>query len=341
MPPKVSIVLPVRNEEKFLKECLKSILQQTLSQWELIAVDDHSTDESYQILETFAQRDSRVRIFKNPDSGISDCLNFAIYLAKSPLIARMDGDDLMEPKRMEIQVDHLDKNTKVGLVASQVEPFPKAIKNQRKGYELYVQWTNEILTPKEHSMNRFVDCPFAHPSIIFRRSLIDCYGGYTKGILPEDFELWLRWMGHGVVMEKLPQVLLKWRDHPKRASRTNLGYTPSAFQKVKAKYLRKWLEEEFSLGERIILCWGAGRVARELFSLLKKEGIKISGFIDLDPKKMNKQIATLPIIPIEQIPSPKQCFILILAGARGVRKKSSEYLQEHGYVLGNDFLPLA
>ena len=123
----------------------------------------------------------------------------------------MDGDDLMEPKRLEIQVDHLDKNTKVGLVASQVEPFPKAIKNQRKGYELYVQWTNEILTPEEHSMNRFVDCPFAHPSIIFRRSLIDCYGGYAKGILPEDFELWLRWMGHGVVMEKLPQVLLKWK----------------------------------------------------------------------------------------------------------------------------------
>ena len=341
MPPKVSIVLPVRNEEKFLKECLKSILQQTLSQWELIAVDDHSTDESYQILETFAQRDSRVRIFKNPGSGISDCLNFAIYLTKSPLIARMDGDDLMEPKRMKIQVDHLDKNTKVGLVSSQVEPFPKAIKNQRKGYELYVQWTNEILTPEEHSMNRFVDCPFAHPSIIFRRSLIDCYGGYAKGILPEDFELWLRWMGHGVVMEKLPQVLLKWRDHPKRASRTNLSYAPSAFQKVKAKYLRKWLEEDFTIGDRSILCWGAGRVARELFSLLQKEGIKIAGFIDPDPKKMNKQIATLPIIPIEQIPSAKQCFILILAGARGVRKKTSKYLQEHGYVLGNDFLPLA
>ena len=341
MPPQVSIVLPVRNEEKFLEECLKSILQQTLTHWELIAVDDHSTDESHQILETFAQEDSRVRIFKNPGNGISDCLNFAIYLAKSSLIARMDGDDLMEPKRLEIQVDHLDKNKKVGLIASQVEPFPKAIKTKRKGYELYVQWTNEILTPGEHSINRFVDCPFAHPSIIFRKSLIDCYGGYANGIFPEDFELWLRWMGHGVVMEKLPQVLLKWRDHPKRASRTKLSYAPSAFQKVKAKYLRQWLEEEFTLGKRIILCWGAGRVAREFFSLLKKEGIKISGFIDPDPKKINKQIATLPIMPIEQIPSPKQCFILILAGARGVRKKTAEYLQEHGYVVGHDFLPLA
>ena len=101
------------------------------------------------------------------------------------------------------------------------------------------------------------------------------------------------------------------------------------------------MEEEFTLGDRIILCWGAGRVARELFSLLKKEGVKIFGFIDPDPKKMNKQIASLPIIPIKQIPSPKKCFILILAGARGVRKKTSKYLQEHGYVLGNDFLPLA
>ena len=341
MPPKVSIVLPVRNEEKFLKECLKSIQRQTLSHWELIVVDDHSTDDSNQILESFSKRDNRIRIFKNPGNGISDCLNFGIYLAKSPLIARMDGDDLMESKRLEIQVDYLNKNNKVGLVASQVEPFPKAITNHRKGYELYVEWTNEILTAEDHSMNRFVDCPFAHPSIIFRKSLIDCYGGYAKGILPEDFELWLRWMGHGVVMEKLPLVLLKWRDHPKRASRTNLGYTPSAFQKVKAKYLRKWLEEDFTIGDRSILCWGAGRVARELFSLLQKEGIKIAGFIDPDPKKMNKQIATLPIIPIEQIPSAKQCFILILAGARGVRKKTSKYLQEHGYVLGNDFLPLA
>jgi len=341
MPPKVSIVLPIRNEEKFLKACLKSIQQQTLSHWELIVIDDHSTDDSNQILEFFSKRDNRIRIFKNPGCGISDCLNFGIYLTKSTLIARMDGDDLMESKRLEIQVDYLNKNNKVGLVASQVEPFPKATTNQRKGYELYVEWTNKILTAEEHSMNRFVDCPFAHPSIIFRKSLIDCYGGYAKGILPEDFELWLRWMGQGVLMEKLPQVLLRWRDHPERASRTNLSYTPSAFQKLKAKYLRQWLEEECSLGERTILCWGAGRVARDFFHILKKEGIKISGFIDPDPKKKNKQIATLPIIPVEQIQSPKQCFILILAGARGVRKKTSEYLQEHGYVLGKDFLPLA
>jgi hypothetical protein len=115
---------------------------------------------------------------------------------------------------------------------------------------------------KNISINQFVDCPFSHPSIIFRKSLIGCYGGYTKGIFPEDFELWFRWMRHGVLMDKLPQVLLKWRDHPKRASRTNLGYAPSAFQKVKTKYLRLWMEEEFIQGERIILCFGAGRVAK-------------------------------------------------------------------------------
>jgi glycosyltransferase involved in cell wall biosynthesis len=134
MPPRVSIVISVRNEGKFLKECLKSILQHILSHWELIAVGDHSTNESYQILEKFVQRDGRLRIFKNPGNVISDCLNFAIYIAKSPLIARMDGDDLIEPKPLEIHVDQLDKNKKVGLVVSQVEPFLKAIKNQRKGY---------------------------------------------------------------------------------------------------------------------------------------------------------------------------------------------------------------
>lgn len=341
MSPKVSIVLPFRNEEKYLQACMASILDQTFKNWELIAVDDYSTDQSVSIINEFVIHDKRVKSYKNPSRGLVSALNYGISQSQSPLIARMDGDDLMDSQRLSHQVSHLRKSPDIGVVASQVIHFPRATGNQRKGYELYVQWTNSILNAEDHSLNRFIDCPFAHPSVTFRKSLVEKFGGYTDGSFPEDFELWLRWMSKGVSMEKIPKPLLSWRDHPERASRTDKRYAVSEFQKIKAKYVRKWIKNDANLYERKILCWGAGRLARKFFTLLNQEGVNISGFLDPDPKKVGKQIASLPILPIIKLPAPKKTFILILASARGAREQTTQYLKDHGYIFGKDFLPLA
>ncbi len=337
--PKVSIVLPFRNASQYLSECVNSIQDQTIDSWELIAVNDCSSDQSLQILNSFAKKDFRIKVYHSPGIGIVSALNHGLKYSTAQIIARMDADDLMEPKRLELQLGYLQQNQNLGLVSSLTEHFPKSDIN--RGYDLYVDWTNNILTYDEHFDHRFIDSTFAHPSATFRKCLIKKFGSYRDGDFPEDFELWLRWLQLGVKMEKIPQVLLKWRDHPKRASRSDSRYRISAFQKIKAKYFHLWFLQKTSLHNRQIFCWGAGRVARKFSDYLIKKGIPISVFIDLDPNKIGTMIKGLPIIGIEDLPPPTTCFVLILVGVRGARKEVSDFLSGKGYILGKDFIALS
>jgi glycosyltransferase involved in cell wall biosynthesis len=120
--PKVSIILPFKNSSRTIKECINSILRQRFIHWELIAIDDHSTDSSDCILQSFTKRDKRITILKNPGNGIVDSLNFGIKKASTRLIARMDADDIMHPLRLSLeQVSFLDNRDDIGLVATMVK----------------------------------------------------------------------------------------------------------------------------------------------------------------------------------------------------------------------------
>ena len=131
--PLVSIVMPCRNEEKYLPVCLDSIQRQTLRNWELIIVNDHSHDQSAKILEDFLKIEKRGRVLHNPGNGLVSALNLGINHSQSEMIARMDADDIMEPQRLEMQVEHLQKNTHIELVSCQSQHFPNQYKNKEKG----------------------------------------------------------------------------------------------------------------------------------------------------------------------------------------------------------------
>jgi glycosyltransferase involved in cell wall biosynthesis len=339
--PLVSIIMPFHNAEEYLGECLESIIAQTYKRWELIAVDDHSTDNSINIVRFFSLSDKRIKIFSNPVQGIVDALNHGLENSQGLLIARIDADDIMTKQRLSRQVGHLRENPHIGMVASLVDHFPPASNKKRKGYSLYVDWTNRLLTHEDHFFNRFVDSPVAHPSVMFRRELTDLHGCYKHGSFPEDYELWLRWMEEGVKIEKVTEVLLRWRDHASRLSRTSSNYSSSALQQTKAKYLKRYLDHLTKLDGRKLLCWGAGRVARKFYSLLKEYKVTISAFIEVDEKKIGRQVEGIPIISHSDIPKKVQCFVLILTGARNARSQITQFLEQRGYRLGDDFIPLA
>jgi len=108
--PAVSILLPIRNAESTINECLDSILAQTLNEFELISVDDNSEDTSAEILKQYAQDDPRVKVFSNPKTGLVTALNHGLEQASTKLIARMDADDRMHPSRLEIQYNFMQHN---------------------------------------------------------------------------------------------------------------------------------------------------------------------------------------------------------------------------------------
>lgn len=339
--PLVSIVLPVRNAQEYLGECMDSIYQQTLKDWELIVINDHSMDRSSEMINRIAQNDPRIRILQNPGNGLVFALNYGINNSTTPLIARMDADDVMNSRRLEQQFNYLDKNLGIGLVSSRVQHFPKANGRERNGYNNYVNWTNNILTIEDHLLNRFIDSPFAHPSVMFRKSIFEQFGGYREGDFPEDFELWLRWMNHGVKMEKIPNILLSWRDHPRRTSRTNSRYIQTKFQQIKAEYINLWLKSEDKLRRRNIFCWGAGRVARKFARILVEAGIQLDGFVDVDPKKVGNPVSGLPVFSLDNLPTPNDCFVFSIVGSRGAREQVSHYLKRKGFKIGLDYLALA
>jgi glycosyltransferase involved in cell wall biosynthesis len=328
--PRTSVVLPVRNGEEYLAPALDSLLNQTDPDFEVVAIDDASTDGTRGVLDDCAQQDSRVRVIATDDSsgqGLVAALNYGIAECRGRYIARMDADDLCRPQRLQLQADYLDANADVSLVASRVA-FAGDRQAQR-GLALFVDWTNTLLDPHQIERARFIESPVIHPSVMFRQELVDDHGGYRSGKFPEDYELWLRWLDAGVRMAKLPETLLEWRDRPDRLTRADARYDVEAFFRVKAPYIARWLAAHNPAHPKVVV-WGAGRTARLRFRNLAEQGIEPIAYVDIDPKKIGWKIAGVPVIAEQQIPD--DAFVLIYVAKRGARELIEACLGDRPFI---------
>lgn len=335
--PLVSVVLPARNAAATIARAVASVQSQTLRDWELLAIDDGSKDATRFILIEMAQLDPRIRVLRTK-AGIPGALNAGIAAAAGEFVARMDADDESAPDRLEKQAAFLQANPLIGLVGTRVDFGGDPVKAE--GYALHVEWVNSLLTPEEIALNRFIESPFAHPSVMFRRHLVHDHGGYRDGDFPEDYELWLRWMDAGVPMAKLPETLLTWHDLPSRASRNDARYSPEAFYKLKAFWLAEWLQRELDPA-RGVWIWGAGRPTRQRAANLTEHGVKIAGYIDVDAKKTGKLVGGVPVVSPEELPPTETSFVLGYVGVRGARELHRAILEKSGRREGRDFLMCA
>jgi hypothetical protein len=209
--PAVSVVLPVYNGEPYLVEALNSILRQTFEDFELIAVDDASTDNSRSYLEEAARRDARVCIVDGPGRGLVDALNLGLARARGEFIARMDADDVSQSTRFARQVEYLRANPQIAVVGSAITLIDATGKLIRE--------IDYPLTPAE------VDCflietgsALAHPAVMARRSALREVGGYRSLFQhAEDYDLWLR-LAEGHSLANLPDRLLRYRHHDTKGS---------------------------------------------------------------------------------------------------------------------------
>jgi glycosyltransferase involved in cell wall biosynthesis len=302
-------------------------------------VDDGSTDGTSAAVSAVARSEPRLRLIAQPHRGIVAALNTGVGAARAGLIARMDADDEAFPERLAEQFAWLVAHPSVGVVSCLVEygGDPQA----NAGYALHVDWINALRTPEEIAVNRFVEAPIAHPTVLFRRELIDRFGGYADGEFPEDYELWLRWLGRGVSIAKVPRPLLRWNDPPARLSRIDPRYAPEAFFRVKAP----WIAAEVARAAqgRAVWIWGAGRPTRRRAAPLAEHGVPIAGYIDIDPKKTTSALGGrgLPVIAPAELPSPAAAFVLGYVGNRGARELIHGALTSSGYAVGRDYLPCA
>jgi glycosyltransferase involved in cell wall biosynthesis len=333
----VSVILPAYNAAASLTAAVESIRNQTFTDWELILIDDGSTDQTFAVAQQLFAREPRLKILSQPRSGIVQALNFGLCQACGRFIARMDADDLSHPERLSRQITMLEQQPDLGLVSCQVAYGGNREINT--GYALHVDWINTLTTPEAIQLNRFVESPLAHPSVVFRRDLVGRHGSYADGAFPEDYELWLRWLDAGVRMAKSPETLLTWNDPPERLSRKDPRYDFEAFYAVKARYLARAVEANRQ--DRRVWIWGAGRPTRVRAEQLTPYGINIAGYIDIDPRKSGRILHGRPIVSPQQLPSASEAFIVGYVAKRGARELIRASLTQASYVEGQDFLMAA
>jgi glycosyltransferase involved in cell wall biosynthesis len=205
--PKVTVLMPVYNGEKYIKEALESILQQTFIDFEFLIINDGSTDNSVSIIKSF--NDNRIRLIHNEkNSGLVYSLNKGIGLSNGEYIARMDCDDVSIPERLEKQVGFLNSNPGVSAVSAHIR-FMNA-DGELTGY-----WDNDINTnnwPEIYSALAKHDC-IAHPAVVIRKSVISKYLYRRAQKNVEDWDLWLRMAADGHIIDKINEVLLEYRVH--------------------------------------------------------------------------------------------------------------------------------
>ena len=204
-PPVVSVVIPLYNCAPFLREAIDSLLAQTFTDFELICINDGSTDDTEAVIKSY--NDRRVRYFKNDvNRGLVYTINKGIELSTGELIARMDGDDWCYPERFERQVNFFKQNPEAKVLAATIELMDE--NGQFIGY-----WDDEktATTPAEIRRKLPKDNCIAHPTVMARSAIFRQFKYDARQKQAEDYDLWIRIAAAGISINKLEQPLVKHR----------------------------------------------------------------------------------------------------------------------------------
>lgn len=337
--PRVSVLMPCYNVAETVEETIQSLVSQSETDMEIIAVDDGSEDETMQLLERWSREDRRVKAISRSHEGIIPALNHGLSVCEAEYVARMDADDLAEPERLALQTKYLDAHPDVSLVSSFVSGFPSG--SVGKGFQIYINWLNSLQTDEDIRREIFIESPVAHPSVMYRKSVIEDLGGYQDYGWPEDYDLWMRMYLAGNRFAKIPQVLVHWREHERRLTRTDDRYSMSNMLRLKAHYLVYGP----LIDRDAIIIWGAGSIGGRMGKLLQETGRPVDAYIDIDPERIGSTRHGHKIHSPDELESLWSACeapaLLAAVGVRGARQVIRSQLIGMGFVEGSDWWSVA
>jgi glycosyltransferase involved in cell wall biosynthesis len=337
--PAVSVIMPCYNVTRTIDEAMQSLLQQTLHEIEIIAIDDGSADSTLDKLQVWSEQDPRLKILARPHEGIIPALNAGLAHCHASLVARMDADDISHPDRLKQQVAFLETHPNIAVVSCLIEGYP--LDAIGKGFQIYLNWLNSLISPDAIAREIYIESPLAHPSVVIRKHWLDQFGGYQEYGWPEDYDLWLRFHLAGAKFSKVPEILFSWREHPYRLTRTDSRYSVENFLRAKAHYLCQGPIQQ----KDAVILWGAGQMGRRLSKHLLREGAPLVAFIDIDPKKIGGKRRGFPIHAPTDLPDLWVRFnrpiLLAAVGSRGARKLIREQLTAIGLKEAIDWWAVA
>jgi glycosyltransferase involved in cell wall biosynthesis len=231
MFPCITILMPVWNGEKFLAAAVDSLLAQTFTDFELLVIDDGSTDRTPEILRAYT--DSRLRVLRLDHGGIVVALNHGLAQAKADWIARLDADDISEPRRLELQWQAASHNPRAVLCHTAVTFFGEG-----------TALVGEAWLPRSRSfmaLRLCCQCPVVHSTVLFKKSVALAAGGYfSEERHAEDFSLWGRMLEQGEFVV-LPEKLVRFRLHVQSVSRQNLAVQTALARQIGIRHCQKFM----------------------------------------------------------------------------------------------------
>ncbi|MGB5172482.1 MAG: glycosyltransferase [Eudoraea sp.] len=292
--PLISILIPFKNTASYLVACLDSILRQSYTNWEILAVDDHSSDNSRAILSNYTYSDSRIHLETNMGSGIIWALRTALEMSKGTMITRMDSDDIMLPDKLYCLAKPLALQGRGHIAISGVKYFSEfGISN---GYERYENWLNTLTAKGTNYSELYKECVVPSPAWLVYREDLDASGSFDGDQYPEDYDLTFRFYKLGLKIIPCNVKLHLWRDYPTRTSRTSEHYAQNYFLDLKLHY---FLAMHYNINRPLCL-WGAGQKGKKLAKELLLRNIDFFWLCD-NPKKIGKKIYDIPLEHYEKL----------------------------------------
>jgi glycosyltransferase involved in cell wall biosynthesis len=319
--PELSVLLPVRNAGPYLEASLASLWRQNFRDFEVVAVDDGSSDDSGEALERAAAREPRLRVLRQPPRGLPAALNLALAHAHGSLVARHDADDLSHRCRFELQVDYLRSDPRTDVVGSRLRLFPTA--RIGPGMRRWAAWHNRLLTHPAMAREMLIDSPLAHGTAMMRRSRLERVGGWAERPWPEDLDLWLRLLDSEARFAKLPRVLYAWRRHPGSATVCQPRYGRERFDALRLRVLRRGLLR----GARRVTLVGVGSSLERWGGILRGAGFQPGAVPAGRPPAARAPLFRPPV--------------LLVFGAAAARERWREWLIGAGLTEGRHFLFVA
>ena len=209
--PRLSVIMSVYNDAIYLPSAIESILAQTFGDFEFLIVDDGSTDDSGSIIDRFARQDGRIRAFHQANQGLIYSLNLMIAEARTPLLARMDGDDISLRNRFETQLAYLASHSDIGVLGTGADTIDERGRPGLRRFE-------NVTDPDAVVADLKNGPPLCHPSVVMRRDVVERVGGYHPAFLHcEDYDLWLR-LSELTRLSSLPERLILYRQSVSQVS---------------------------------------------------------------------------------------------------------------------------
>ncbi|MGB5819993.1 MAG: glycosyltransferase [Saonia sp.] len=281
--PLVSILIPFKNTAAFLPECIRSILNQDYQNWEVWAINDHSSDNSMAIVKNFAKNDRRINVRENNGNGIIEALRLGLLQSKGRLVTRMDSDDIMKPNKLQVLVNMLLEYGKGHLAVGQVKYFStEGISN---GYRRYEAWLNQLTQAGINYSEIYKECVIPSPCWMAYREDLEWCDAFMPDRYPEDYDLAFRFYEKRLWCIPCSEVLHLWRDYGTRTSRTSEHYAQNYFLDIKLYYFLKLDYDP----NRPLALWGAGNKGKSIAKGLLDHHINFLWLCD-NPNKIGKDI---------------------------------------------------